>query len=247
MSLSDINIREKEFHNQLQSTDKGRFENIFYKAIYNLSNDYYSYLKKNCENKNVLDYGCGVGNTIKKISEYKPKKITGIDISEVSIEKARKASKNLNTEIEYRVDNCENSSLESECYDIIYGSGILHHLNMEKSISEIHRLLRKNGKMVFLEPLGTNPLINIYRKLTPRSRSKDEHPLTKKDFDFLKKKYSEVKVKYYGLFTLVFFPFYKSPQKSKIFNFLAYIDQMFFKIKFIRPLAWSVLIISKKN
>ena len=35
MSLTDINIREKEFHNNLQSQTKGRFENVFYKSLYN--------------------------------------------------------------------------------------------------------------------------------------------------------------------------------------------------------------------
>ena len=29
MSISDKNLREKEFHNKLQSKKKGRFENIF--------------------------------------------------------------------------------------------------------------------------------------------------------------------------------------------------------------------------
>ena len=37
MALSDQNLREKEFHNKLQSNSKGRFENIFYKAIKNVS------------------------------------------------------------------------------------------------------------------------------------------------------------------------------------------------------------------
>ena len=31
MSLTEINLREKEFHNELHSKNKGRFENIFYK------------------------------------------------------------------------------------------------------------------------------------------------------------------------------------------------------------------------
>ena len=35
MTLTDKNLREKEFHNKLQSKSKGRFENIFYKAIIN--------------------------------------------------------------------------------------------------------------------------------------------------------------------------------------------------------------------
>ena len=30
MQLTDENIREKEFHNKLQSKSKGRFENVFY-------------------------------------------------------------------------------------------------------------------------------------------------------------------------------------------------------------------------
>ena len=43
--LSEKNIREKEFHNRLQSKSKGRFENIFYKAIYNANEDFFDYLK----------------------------------------------------------------------------------------------------------------------------------------------------------------------------------------------------------
>ena len=106
MTLSDKNIREKEFHNKLQSKTKGRFENIFYKAIYNSTEDFFNFLELNSNNLDVLDYGCGIGNSIKKVMNFNPKKITGIDISEVSIEKAKKiSSSNLN--IELLVDNCE--------------------------------------------------------------------------------------------------------------------------------------------
>lgn len=35
----------------------------------------------------------------------------------------------------------------------------------------------------FLEPLGMNPLINLYRKLTPDRRTPDEKPLDKRDFE----------------------------------------------------------------
>ena len=44
MSLTEINIREKEFHNELQSKKNGRFENIFYKSIYNINEDFFSIL-----------------------------------------------------------------------------------------------------------------------------------------------------------------------------------------------------------
>ena len=40
MNLTEINLREKEFHNKLQSKTKGRFENIFYKALHNMYEDF---------------------------------------------------------------------------------------------------------------------------------------------------------------------------------------------------------------
>ena len=247
MNLTEINLREKEFHNKLQSKSKSRFENIFYKALYNMYEDFSIYASEKAKNKIVLDYGCGVGNATTKIAALNPSKLFGIDISEVSINKAIKIAKSSNLLIEYSVDNCEKTKFKTETFDLVFGSGILHHLNLKKSVSEINRILKNNGEMVFLEPLGTNPLINFYRKLTPKSRSVDEHPFLKKDFDFISSLFSQVTVKYYGFFTLVFFLFYKNPKKSLIFRIISKLDNYFFRIKFFKNLAWSVMIIAKKN
>ena len=247
MNLTEKNIREKEFHNKLQSKKKGRFENIFYKAIYNLKEDFLKYLEKNSENSEILDYGCGIGSSIEKVVKFNPKKITGIDISEVSIQKAISKAQNQGLNVEYKVDNCEKTNFKDNEFDIVYGTGILHHLQIEKCLDEIFRLLKPKGSLVFIEPLGTNPFINIYRKFTPNSRSKDEHPLVDKDFDYINNKFSETNIKYYGFLTLIFFPFYKSPNHSKIFKLFTELDQYLFKLKFFRLFAWSVLITAKKN
>ena len=247
MSLSEINLREKEFHNKLQSKSKGRFENIFYKAISNCSEDFLIYLKNNAENSEILDYGCGVGSFAEKVIKYNPKKITGIDISETSINKAKKKAKELNIEINYKVDNCEKTNLDQNSFDIVYGTGILHHLEIDKCLDEIHRVLKSRGNLLFIEPLGTNPIINLYRKLTPNARSKDEHPLLKKDFEYINKKFTDVKIRYYGFLTLIFFPFYKFPKESRLFSLLVSLDQFLFRYKLFKMLAWSVLITAKKS
>ena len=205
MSLTEINIREKKFHNNLQSKKGERFENIFYKAIYNVNEDFLNYLRKNVENSEVLDYGCGTGSSIEKIVKFKPKNITGIDISEISINKAKERAKQLKIEVNFNVDNCEKTKFKNDSFDIVYGTGILHHLQIEKSLDEIYRILRSKGNLIFIEPLGTNPIINLYRKLTPKSRSKDEHPLINKDFKYISEKFIKTKIKYYGFLTLVFF------------------------------------------
>ena len=247
MTLTDKNLREKEFHNKLQSKAKGRFENIFYKAIYNSNEDFFNFLKLNATNSNILDYGCGNGNSLKKVIGYKPQKITGIDISEVSIEKAKKFLPPSDSNIELLVDNCEKTKFKDNTFNIVYGSGILHHLNINCCLEEIYRILIPGGKLIFIEPLGTNPMINLYRKLTPKSRSEDEHPLENHDLDLIKSKFVNVKVKYYGFFTLIFFPFYSSPNKSIIFRFLKHLDQIFFRVNFFKKFAWSILIIAEKN
>ena len=247
MSLTNKNIREKEFHNRLQSRSKGRFENIFYKALANAWNDFYDYLGYNSKNCEVLDYGCGVGPLIERVIKFSPKRITGIDISEVSISKAKEKFKYLNSKIELLVDNCEKTKFSDNKFDLVYGLGILHHLETSKCITEISRILKPGGVLLFIEPLGTNPLINLYRILTPNSRSKDEHPLVSKDFKIIKSKFNIIKLKYYGFLTLIFFPFYSSPSNSKIFNLLARFDQFLFKLKFFRFFAWSTLIVAKKN
>ena len=246
MKLSEKNLREKRFHNELQSKPKGRFENTFYRALSNTWDDFFSYLEKNAKNSEILDYGCGIGPSIKRVATFGPKKITGIDISEVSINKAKHEIANIDLNIELKVDNCEKTNFDNNQFDIVYGLGILHHLDFTKCISEISRVLKPGGSLIFVEPLGTNPLINFYRKLTPNSRSKDEHPLIERDFYLLREKFNDVETKYYGLLTLVFFPFYINPKKSTLFKIIKKVDQFLFKIKFFRILAWSVLIIAKK-
>tara|TARA_B100001057_G_scaffold420100_1_gene440277 strand:- start:2131 stop:2874 length:744 start_codon:yes stop_codon:yes gene_type:complete len=247
MKLTDKNIREKDFHNKLQSKSKGRFENIFYKAIYNSGEDFFHFLKYNTKDSEVLDYGCGVGNSLKRVIEYKPKKITGIDISEISIKKAENSIQNFNTNVELLVDNCEKTSFKDSSFNLVYGTGILHHLNITMCLDEIHRILKPGGKFLFIEPLGTNPVINLYRKFTPKSRSIDEHPLVNRDFKLMQNKFGKMKVKYYGFLTLIFFLIYSTPENSKIFKFLKNIDQFLFKFKIFKKLAWSVLIVAEKN
>ena len=247
MSLTEINIREKEFHNKLQSQNNGRFENIFYKSLYNINEDFFSNIEKKANQSQILDFGCGSGLFIEKTIKYKPKKIVGIDISEVSINKAKEKAKKIGIDVDYYVDNCEKTKFENNSFDIVYGTGILHHLEFNKCLNEIYRILKPNGSLIFIEPLGTNPFINLYRKLTPNSRSKDEHPLIYKDFLYIRNKFIDTNIKYYGFLTLIFSPFYKLPSKSKFFKVLAKLDQFLFRFKIFRPLAWSVLITAKKS
>ena len=247
MKLSDENKRERDFHDNLHKGEGERFENRFYKALGNMFIDFDQEIQNDCKNKNILDYGCGIGLNTEKYLKYLPKKITGVDISEISLQKARKRVKLYeNQKVEFKQDNCENLSLENESFELVYGTGVLHHLKLDLAIKEIARVLKKDGKIIFVEPLGTNPIINLYRWMTPKARSQDEHPFNEKDFAFMRNYFKDLKIKYYGFLTLIFYPFYGNQSSSKFFNLLSNFDQYLFKSRFLRKFAWSALIVGKK-
>ena len=247
MKLSDENKRERDFHDNLHKGEGERFENRFYKALGNMFIDFDQEIQNDCKNKNILDYGCGIGLNTEKYLKYLPKKITGIDISEISLQKARKRVKLYeNQKVEFKQDNCENLSLENESFELVYGTGVLHHLKLDLAIKEIARVLKKDGKIIFVEPLGTNPIINLYRWMTPKARSQDEHPFNENDFAFMRNHFKDLKIKYYGFLTLIFYPFYGNQSSSKFFNLLSNFDQYLFKSRFLRKFAWSALIVGKK-
>ena len=82
MSLSEVNKREKAFHNKLHLSEEleRRSQGKFYKALYGLYSDFLNLLKNETKTKDVLDFGCGTGNFTKKVINFlkKQKKIKEI-------------------------------------------------------------------------------------------------------------------------------------------------------------------------
>jgi ubiquinone/menaquinone biosynthesis C-methylase UbiE len=93
----------------------------------------------------VLDLGCGIGFWTNKFSKELNIKLIAADLSSKSLELAKMRVNNDN--VEYHVENAEEMSFKDETFDHINCQGVIHHSpNMNKSISEIHRCLKKNGE-----------------------------------------------------------------------------------------------------
>ena len=59
----------------------------------------FSHIQKKADQSQILDFGCGTGLYIERTAKYNPKKIVGIDISEVSINKAKERAKKIGNRI----------------------------------------------------------------------------------------------------------------------------------------------------
>ena len=206
----------------------------------------YTYYEKRllseCENKRVLEYGCGAGSYAFSLAQHGAH-VTGIDISEEAIEAAQQEASAQGLDIRFRVMDAHKMEFEDDSFDIVCGTAILHHLDLEKALLELKRVLKKDGQALFHEPMGHNPAINLYRKLTPDLRVEDEHPLTYKDVKNIKKHFKKADFNYFSLFSLCVIPF----RRMRIFGFLLKIadfaDKILFKIvPFLKLMAWQVII-----
>jgi tRNA (cmo5U34)-methyltransferase len=76
---------------------------------------------------NILELGCGIGNLTILLSEYFPEtKITGIDISEESIEVCRNRVNGKNVDLQQM--DLKIASFKEESFDIVISSLTVHHL-----------------------------------------------------------------------------------------------------------------------
>ena len=224
--------KEKDFHNNRFASETRESLDKYYSISY-LINDYYQdNLFKKCKGKRILEYGCGLGGKSFELSKY-AREVVAIDISEIAIDKLNTLADERNIKnVTFNVMNAESLNFPENNFDVVCGVSILHHLDLQKSYSELSRVLKPGGKAYFIEPLGHNPIINLYRNLTPSLRTEDEHPLLKKDLELLKKYFNDVDIKYYFLTSLLAIPFRKTSHFNKVVNFFNVIDQSLFKINF---------------
>jgi len=234
--------KEKSFHNI--RFDKETRNNLFkYYSISSILDSYFgNKLRNECRNRKVLEFGCGLGSQCFDLSNI-ASEIHAIDISEVAVKKAieETAKRSINN-ITFYVMNAEKLDFPDDFFDVVYGSAILHHLDLNLAYSELSRVLKPDGKIFFLEPLGYNPLVFLYRKITKKLRTDDEHPLLYKDLKLIDDYFGNKKIKYFYLTSLMAVPFRNSRMFSKILNALNSFDQLLFNSGFLKYLAWIIVL-----
>jgi 2-polyprenyl-6-hydroxyphenyl methylase/3-demethylubiquinone-9 3-methyltransferase len=100
----------------------------------------------------VLDVGCGGGILTELVAkENRNFNVLGIDISKRSIETAAKHAKENNvTNVSYKYGSVYDIPVDSSSMDIIIMSDVLEHfLDLNKVMSEVKRVLRPGGILVY--------------------------------------------------------------------------------------------------
>jgi ubiquinone/menaquinone biosynthesis C-methylase UbiE len=207
--MSDVRLqREADFHNH-RFADDTRAANRFYVAAGRAFDRYKALVREAGAGagRRVLEYGCGPKPEALGLAA-EGAHVDGIDISQVAVEQAaqRASARGVGDRCTFQVMNAEALAFADGSFDLVCGSGILHHLDLPRAYREVARVLKPGGRAVFLEPLGHNPIINWYRSRTPEMRTPDEHPLLARDFEEARRYFSRVEPEFFGLSVIAAVP-----------------------------------------
>lgn len=244
LTLDERKTREKALQDQRFAADDGsRGGTGGAYAIVGASHGYYKRrLRADAKGRDILEIGSGRGETVLELAECGGT-VTGIDLSEVAVANAQVRAKELRVDAQFFAMDAEATEFADDAFDIICGGAILHHLDIERAYREISRLLRPGGYAIFVEPLGYNPLINVYRRLTPALRTPDEHPLLLQDLALAERYFAEVRVTYYYLTTLLALPIARTTVGKMAIRAANALDRALFRwVPVLQPLAWYTVI-----
>ena len=105
--------------------------------------------------KKILDIATGTADSaIKAVELLHPEHVTGIDISEQMMEigKQKVAKAGFGNIIDFKIEDVSEMKFANESFDAATTTfGIRNYEKLDKSLAEIHRVLKPGGKFVILE------------------------------------------------------------------------------------------------
>ncbi|MEW6202524.1 MAG: class I SAM-dependent methyltransferase [bacterium] len=140
--------------------------------------------------KKVLDCGCGSG-VMSVVFALGGAEVTAFDISPGNIQIAQKRAEcyGMLDRINFFFTAAEQLCFKDGTFDIAFGTSILHHTILNLSTEEIVRVMKPGGKAAFVEPLGTNPILNLARNYLPYTGKEphgNDRPFTYGDIRLMK-------------------------------------------------------------
>ena len=105
------------------------------------------------ENKNILDAGCGTG-TFSRELVLRGFKVTGVDTDNEAIKSCINNMQQLNLDYPVIKESIMDlKSFEDESFDVIISTDVIEHVQSpEKAISELKRVLKKDGQLIITVP-----------------------------------------------------------------------------------------------
>lgn len=246
-SLSDRKLKELSFHDrdrdreQIKQLDQDTYEKFYGNKKYYQATEpsklyVENWIAEKVRGKVFLDYACGNGMYAIKAAAAGAGLSIGLDISSVSVANAREDAKKAGVQDNsfFVQADAENTKLPDSSVDVVLCSGMLHHLDLSYAFPELRRILAPGGVILGVEALDYNPLIKLYRMMTPDMRTEWEkaHILKLADLRFAKRFFDVKNVKYWHITSIA------APFARPLLPIFHGIDSLLTKIPLAQLMSW---------
>jgi len=259
--------REESFHDEWAAGIK--LDEVLVRESFEadtaLENRYILQKLGNLTGKRILELGCGAGEGAVYFA-LQGAEVVATDISQGMVEVVQRLAARHGVQVQAQKMAAEKLEFSDKSFDVVYGNGVLHHVDYQKAVQEASRVLKPGGKAVFIEPLSYNPVINIYRHIAKTVRTEDERPFKFKDLKTMYSYFRQGYHKEFWFFTLWIFIYFflierahptkerywkkvikDAPRFEKTFRFLNSLDKFFLKVlPFLRYFCWNTVVVLEK-
>lgn len=192
--------------------------------------------------RSVLEIGCFRGDAPRSMDGFSGNYV-GIDISPAAIEECQALG--LPSNFQFRVDDGNHlGTVADASVDYAFGQGVLHHLDLERCAPALARVLAPGGYARFVEPAQGNILLRMFRRLTPKLRTPDEHPFDDASIETLGRHF-DVRITHQAL-TRPFLPIALLNARWAI-DTSRWLDDRLLRNEKLQPQAWLLQVELRKR
>jgi SAM-dependent methyltransferase len=249
-NLEDRKVIEAGFHDRLRSPALREDPELY--AHLTANKKWYTvarrsqeftenYLRQHSPNSRALDYACGDGNYSLLMAKAGAD-VTGIDISEMSVQNAEREAMRRGLRVQFQVMDCERMTFPDRIFDLINVNGVLHHLDLSQAYPEMTRVLKPTGSVFCMEALAHNPIFHKYRRMTPHLRTEFEtdHILRRRDVLAARRYFNRIEWRFFHLASLAAVPFRNTRLFKPFLSVLETADSALLSVAPVRWWAWQI-------
>jgi SAM-dependent methyltransferase len=198
----------------------------------------------------VLELGCGDGELTFQLVDAGAE-VTALDLSPAMVEVARERLERFRpaAAVRFVAAPAEDTALEAQSFDLVVGKWVLHHTDCARAADEVRRLLAPDGRAIFVETSGLNPLLTLSRRWLPgrfgieRYGTDDERPISRADIRLFEERFERCLVDFpnFVLFQL----FDRNVAKWRwawVSRLCVRLDELALRVRALRPLSYYMRI-----